>query len=209
MKKKLRLIGRLYLFVFAVWGLYRLIFRLPEEIEEVVLKPIVWLGPTLYIVFGIEKRGLPSLGYSLKTFWSSVSKGLVFGLLFLVGGLSLGFLQGKSIRWENFFQPGVLGVCLVTAISEETVFRGYILNRLEEVLGEGAWVANIIASFGFALIHIPVSIFVYHYALPQLFLYLMVIFLASLGSGFIFSWSKGIWGSILVHVLLAWPVMLV
>lgn len=211
MREKLRRIGKLYLIVFIFWGLYRLIFRLPEEVEEIILKPIVWLGPTFYLVFKVEKKGLSSLGYSFKSLRSSLGKGLIFGILFLGMGLILQVLRGRSILWGNLlnyqFLLSTFGLALMTALSEETVFRGYILNRLEEVLGKSL-VPNIITSIGFALIHLPVSVFVYHLALPQLFSYLLLVFLSSMGSGLIFSWSGGIWGAILVHVFLVWPMIL-
>lgn len=211
MREKLRRIGKLYLIVFIFWGLYRLIFRLPEEVEEIILKPIVWLGPTFYLVFKVEKKGLSSLGYSFKSLRSSLEKGLIFGILFLGMGLILQVLRGRSILWGNLlnyqFLLSTFGLALMTALSEETVFRGYILNRLEEVLGKSL-VPNIITSIGFALIHLPVSVFVYHLALPQLFSYLLLVFLSSMGSGLIFSWSGGIWGAILVHVFLVWPMIL-
>lgn len=210
MKDKLRLVGRLYLIIFVFWGLYRLIFRLPDYIEEIVLKPIVWLGPTFYIVFKIEKRDLSSLGYSVKNFGSSLLRGLLLGFLFLLVGLSLNYLKGGVSLVQNFpsvnlFLPIFL-LSFVTAISEETVFRGYIMNRLSNIL-KNDFAANIISSFGFCLIHLPITIFVYHYVLPKSFIFLLLIFLSSLGSGLVFSWTKTIWASIIIHVFWAWPIV--
>lgn len=211
MKKKLQLIGRLYLIIFIFWGLYRLIFRLPDDIEEIILKPILWLIPTFYIVFKIEKRDLISLGYSVKNFGSNIAKGLSFSLLFLIAGLSLNYLKYghfslQNLPFKEVFLPALL-LSFITAISEETVFRGYIMNRLEEIL-KNSVAANLIASFGFCLVHLPISIFVYRYSLPQIFIFLVLIFLSSLGSGLVFSWTKTIWASILVHVFWTWPVAL-
>lgn len=211
MKGKLRLIGRLYLVIFVFWGLYRLIFRLPDNIEEIILKPLIWLGPTFYIVFKIEKKGLSSLGYSTKNFGSSLVKGLAFGILFLVVGLSLNYLKNgrfliQSLAVKEFFLPSLL-LSFITAISEETVFRGYIMNRLSKILKNDI-AANIVSSLGFCLVHLPITIFVYHYVFPQIFIFLTLVFLSSLGSGVIFSWTKTIWASILVHVFWAWPVAL-
>jgi len=211
MKGKLRLIGRLYLVIFVFWGLYRLIFRLPDNIEEIILKPLIWLGPTFYIVFKIEKKGLSSLGYSTKNFSASLVKGLAFGILFLVVGLSLNYLKNgrfliQSLAVKEFFLPSLL-LSFITAISEETVFRGYIMNRLSKILKSDI-AANIVSSLGFCLVHLPITIFVYHYVFPQIFIFLTLVFLSSLGSGVIFSWTKTIWASILVHVFWAWPVAL-
>jgi len=211
MKGKLRLIGRLYLIIFVFWGLYRLIFRLPNDVEEIILKPIIWLGPTFYLVFKIEKKGLASLGYTAKNFGQNLIRGLAFGILFLVVGLSLNYLKNGGFSIQNlpvkeFFLPSLL-LSFITAISEETVFRGYIMNRLSEILKSDI-AANIVSSLGFCLVHLPITIFVYHYVFPQIFIFLTLVFLSSLGSGVIFSWTKTIWASILVHVFWAWPVAL-
>ena len=207
----MHLIGRLYLIIFVFWGLYRLIFRLPDDIEEIILKPVIWLGPTFWIVFQIEKKSLASLGYSAKHFGQDVLRGLAFGVLFIIVGLSLNYLRfgrfyTSNLPFKEIFLPSLL-LAFITAISEETVFRGYIMNRLQGILK--SWgAANIISSFGFSLVHLPISIFVYHYNLPQIFIFLVLIFLSSLGSGVAFSWTKTIWASILVHVFWTWPVIL-
>lgn len=208
MSKKLKLIGNLYVFIFVVWGLYRLIFRLPEAFEEIVLKPLVWLGPTFYIVFVKEKRGFSSLGYTKKSFLPGIKKGLLFGIVFFIVGLSINYLKnsGVSFVWENNFLTS-LALVLITAISEETVFRGYIQNRLEE-LCKNSWLANIIASIGFCLVYLPISVLVYRYNIPQVFIFLVLVFLSSFGSGIFFSWTKGIWASILIHVFWSWPLLL-
>lgn len=212
MRGKLRLIGRLYLIIFVLWGLYRLLFRLPSDIEEIILKPIIWLIPTFYIVFYLEKKGLDSLGYSVKNFGKDVLRGLEFGVMFLIVGLSLNYLQNGSFSLQDFparevFLPALL-LSFITAISEETVFRGYIMNRLNTIL-KNMTLANLVTSFGFCLVHLPITIFVYHYNLPQIFIFLLLIFLTSLGSGLAFSRTKTIWASILIHVFWAWPTILV
>jgi len=212
MLKKLRPIGRLFTFIFVVWGLYRLIFRLPENVEEIVLKPLIWLVPTFYLVFKKEKRGMESLGYTNKNLKKSIGKGLIFSLFFLVVGISLnylknGFFSFGGIFSKDIFWPTVL-LSFITAISEETVFRCYIFNRMAEIL-KNDWLANLISSVGFCLVYLPISVFVYHYNLPQIFIFLTLTFLFSIGSGVLFSWTGSIWSSILVHVFWAWPAILV
>ena len=101
MLKKLRPIGRLFTFIFVVWGLYRLIFRLPENVEEIVLKPLIWLVPTFYLVFKKEKRGMESLGYTNKNLKKSIGKGLIFSLFFLVVGISLNYLKNGFFSFQK------------------------------------------------------------------------------------------------------------
>lgn len=210
MLKKLRLIGRLYLFIFIVWGLYRLIFRLPENVEEIILKPLIWLVPTFYIVFKIEKRGMDSLGYTSKKFTKAIGRGIAFSTIFFIIGLCLNYLKYGRFSFDNLpakevFWPALF-LSFITSISEETVFRGYIFNRLNEIL-KNSWVANLISSVGFCLVHLPIAVFVYKYSLPQGVIFLILIFLSSIGSGAMFSWTGSIWSSILIHVFWTWPVI--
>jgi len=41
----------LYAYLFVVWGFYRLLFfQLPETVEVLFLKPILWLLPTFFLI---------------------------------------------------------------------------------------------------------------------------------------------------------------
>ena len=41
-------------YLFIVWGFYRLIFKLPDEVEELVLKPLIWLVPLVFLLKKLE-----------------------------------------------------------------------------------------------------------------------------------------------------------
>jgi len=61
------------------------------------------------------------------------------------------------LEYPAFIFLGFLGVSLVTAFSEELVFRGYIFNRLWQIWDK-EWLANIVSSFLFAVVHLPIGI---------------------------------------------------
>jgi membrane protease YdiL (CAAX protease family) len=206
MKEKTHLISRLFLIVFVFWGLYRLIFKLPENLEEIVLKPLIWVLPTLFIVLKIEKRKLSSLGLTFNNFWFSISRGLFFSALFFLIGISFNFLKKGTFTFEITYAIPSLLIAFVTAFSEGLVFRGYIQNRFDEIL-KNSWAANIIATIGYCLIHLPITIFVFHYSLTQIFLYLVLTALSSFGSGVLFSWTGSLWASIMIHVFWSWPLV--
>ena len=44
-------------YLLIVWGFYRLMFKLPDEIEELIVKPLVWLLPVFFLL-GREKLDL-------------------------------------------------------------------------------------------------------------------------------------------------------
>ena len=35
-------------YLLVVWGFYRFLFKMPEEVEELLIKPIIWLLPVFF-----------------------------------------------------------------------------------------------------------------------------------------------------------------
>lgn len=202
----------LYVFILLIWGFYRYLFRLPEEIEEIILKPIIWLGPVLFLVWR-EKKGLKSIGWSLNNLFKSLYLGIGLGILFAFEGLLTHLLKYQGFSFVDLQYQTLsallvaLGVSLATAISEETAFRGYIFNRLWPLL-KNEWAANLITSFGWALVHLPITFFVFHYNFEQMVTFLVLVFVFGIASAFIFARTKTIVASILLHVFWAWPIIL-
>ena len=216
MSEKIRLLKdaiHLYTFLLIVWGLYRFLFRLPEQIEEIVLKPIIWLGPVMWFLYK-EKAALSSIGWSTKNLFKNLYLGLGFGLVFgLLGVLThlvkyqgLAFVKTASLASPDLFLMA-LGLSFITAISEETVFRGYLFNRLWQTLND-EWLANLISSFGWVFIHLPITIFVLHYNPAQVFVYLGLSFIFGAGSAFVFARTRTVVASVLLHVFWGWPIVL-
>jgi hypothetical protein len=46
----------LFSYILVVWGFYRLFFQLPSWVEEIILKPLLWIGPMLFLMG--KKSGL-------------------------------------------------------------------------------------------------------------------------------------------------------
>lgn len=200
-----------YAFLLVVWGFYRLIFKLPESVEELVFKPLIWLLPLFYILKK-EKLGISSVGFTGENFWKSVYLALGLGILFAIAGVLVNSLKYGNLNFLNLsYTPQVLVIALfislVTAVSEETAFRGFIFNRLWKASGR-EWISNILTSFGWAMIHIPVTVFVLNYSFPQVSIFLFLSFLFGVGSAFVFARTGNIVSSILLHVFWGWPIIL-
>lgn len=116
-----------------------------------------------------------------------------------------GFYFGASLGSASFFPS--LGLSFITAFSEETAFRGYIFNRLQMVL-PGELAANIAQTIVWTLIHVPVAFFVFKMGPTEGIAYLCITAIFGLGSAFIFGKTKNVFGSILLHVLWEWPIIL-
>jgi membrane protease YdiL (CAAX protease family) len=102
---------------------------------------------------------------------------------------------------------GLLLLSFVTAFSEESVFRGYIFNRLW-LIWKSEWLANIVSAFLFVLIHLPVGVFVLGYTPLVMLGYLFFVFVYGFGAAFVFARTGNLISSILLHVFWSWPIIL-
>ncbi len=136
----------------------------------------------------------------------------MLGAVFAVEGLLTNYLKYGDFSFIKLTYTqaaflGAVGLSFATAISEETVFRGYIFNRLYKIW-QNEWLANLVSTFCFALIHLPITIFVLRYSPVEILIYLFLVGIFSFGSGFVFARTGNIASSIIMHVLWAWPIVL-
>lgn len=197
-------------YLILVWAFYRFLFRLPDPVEETIVKPILWLVPILWFIRK-EGFGLPSLGITLKSFLPAILLSLGLGAIFIGEGLLANFIKyggfhfGANLGSTPFMAS--LGLSFITAFTEETAFRGYIFGRLLVAL-KSELSANIIQTILWTAIHIPIAFFVWGYTLSQGIVYLLLTAVFGMGSAFIFGRTKNIAGSVLLHVLWEWPIIL-
>lgn len=210
--KVIKQIVVLYVFIFLAWGLYRYLFRLPSEIEELILKPLVWLIP-VFLILKREKKGFGSIGWSSKNLFKSLYLGIGLGIIFAFEGLLANNLKygqlnlvDSSLISSNAFIVSLF-ISFVTAISEETVFRGFIFTRLWEIT-KNEWFANIVSSVGWTLIHFPITVFVFHYSLEQMIIYWILTFIFGFASCLVYGRTQTILAPILLHVFWSWPINL-
>lgn len=199
-----------YAYLLVIWGFYRLLFQAPAPFEELIIKPIIWLLP-LYFLLKRENANLASIGVVFNNFFKVIyfvlCLGFVFTFLALLinyfkyEGFSFAANQGEVTFW------GAIGLSFITAVSEEIAFRGYLLTRLlSEVKSELK--ANLLISTGWAFIHLPIAFLDWRLEPFPLLVYVLVVFLFSIGTTFVFLRTKNIAAPILLHVLWQWPIIL-
>lgn len=197
-------------YLIIVWAFYRFLFQFPGDVEELVIKPILWLLPLLYFVHK-ERQGLVSLGITFKNLFPAIYLSLGLGVIFVIEGLLTNYLKYGNFNFAanigSLPLMSSLGLSFATAFSEETAFRGYIYSRLASVL-KGEWAANIIQATIWTGIHVPIAFFVWKLNLPAGLVYLFLTAIFGIGSAFIFGRTKNIFGSIFLHVLWEWPIIL-
>jgi len=133
----------------------------------------VLLAPLFVIALGTFRKNdhgwTPWEGYTLRRRgWRLVVAGVLLGLLSLGTIMLLGLIFGSRI-WNVSYEPPKVALklgleyplrVLVLAAFEETVMRGYLLRGL--CRGLGVWVAIVLSSGLFALLH-------FIYPLPESF----------------------------------------
>lgn len=197
-------------YLLLVWGFYRMLFRLPVEIEELFIKPVVWLAPIVYFLRK-EKAGISSIGITLKNLFPALYISLALGVLFALEGLLINLVKYEGIDFsanlgENPFMLA-LGLSLATAVSEEVAFRGYLFNRVWFALGS-EWKANFITSTVWALIHVPIAVFWWELSVAATLGYLLLTTVFGIGSAYVFARTKNVASSVFLHVLWEWPIVL-
>ncbi len=197
-------------YLLIIWAFYRFLFQFPTEIEELIIKPIVWLAPIFYFLKK-EKLGFYSIGLTFKKFFPSIYFSLALGAVFVGEAVLINYAKYHGLNFQANtglipLMPS-LGISFVTALSEELTFRGYIFNRLLLVL-KNEVLANVIQTLLWTAIHVPIAFFVLKLDVTSGIVYLFLTAMFGFGSAFIFNKTKNVFGSIVLHVLWEWPIIL-
>lgn len=163
--------------------------RLSEVIEELWFKPVIWLVPLFWWQF--------SLGKKIQMFQGGIGKALLFG--FFGGAIYLVILK---ILVQSPFVFGIdrVGVAAVTAVVEELTFSGFILSMLiSETKKENLSLG--VSALGFALIHLPINIFVFHLPAIALMGAFLLAFFVGLINGFLRLRSNNVLSAMIAHFI--------
>ena len=169
----------------VVWGSFRYFVHLPEVIEELWFKPVIWLVPLFWWQLSMNDR-VKMFG---KRGIASCLWGVFFGAMYFVlvrRFSSIGLRGEENLR----------GIVLATAITEELAFSGFVAGYLEKIQ-KGKWVNLLIVGLMVAMIRMPILLFVYKLGMLELF----GVFLFSGASGIINAWIRVETGSVAGSVL--------
>jgi hypothetical protein len=187
MTKNLKRLLFYFGYVFLVWGSFRYFIRLPEVIEELWFKPVIWLAPLFWWQL--------SLGRKIRFFEGDWEKTLLFGLL---GGLIYFVILRLFVQTQFAFEVNKAGISAVTAIVEELTFSGFVLSLLVlETKKEG--MALGLTALGFALIHLPINLFVFHLPAQALAGAFLLAFFVGLINGFLRLRSNNVLSAVIAH----------
>ncbi len=190
-----------YVYLLVAWGFFRLLFKLSDVTEEFWVKPLMWLIPLLGIWLNEKDKIKFFKGNLLKAFLWGLGLGVIWiGMGAIIG---LGRMNNFSLSFNKTGLMDILGAGVATAIVEELVFSGYIFQKVFQAVKD-LWSAVLITGVMFALIHVPIGLFVYKYNAAQLMGFLIVIGLVQAGSSLLMSRSKNVIAPMIAHFM--WTV---
>jgi membrane protease YdiL (CAAX protease family) len=171
-----------------VWGSFRYFIRLPEVIEELWFKPVLWLVPLFWWNLALKEK-VVMFG---KKWVTSLVLGLIVGTAYFL------LLKYKNLGVFQF-DFNLLGVVLATAVTEELTFSGFVAGYLEKIR-KGKILNLVIVGLMTAIIRLPILFFVYKVTGEEL----IGVLLVALASGAINAWirvkSGNVAGSILARL---------
>ncbi len=186
--------------ILIVWSIYRSYFKLPIEVDEFLIKPLIFIGPVIYFIQKIEKKPL------FKTLWLekiNLTKDLTFSLLTGAGILST-YLILKAVGIINLtfnlklLTLNFIALNLATAISEEILSHGFVLKKLYEEKKD-ILQSSFTASVLYFILRIPI-LFTQPALTGDALLYTMITsFLLSFALSLLFLYRKSLWSPIFLH----------
>jgi membrane protease YdiL (CAAX protease family) len=141
----------------------------------------------------VDKKSISSLGFQTNGYLPAAGTGLSLAL-FILGAGTLVLVANQNLRWTDInFDPAQLflglGLMVIIAVSEEMVFRGYVLNNLLQSTSK--WNALIVSAAVFAIFHINNPGITY--------VAIFNVFAAGLLLGVNYIFSGNLWFGILLH----------
>ena len=177
-----------YIYLVLIWGSFRYFIRLPEVIEELWFKPVLWLVPLFWWNLALKEK-IVMFG---KKWGESLLLGLLVGTFYF---LLLKFKNLGSIELD----VNLVGVAMATAVTEELVFSGFVAGYLEKVR-KGRMFNLIIVGLMTAVIRLPILIFVYQATGGEI----LGVVLVALASGVINAWIRVKSGNVFGSILARW-----
>ncbi len=192
----------LWLVSVVIWSLYRYFFRTtPELFEELFLKPIVFVGLTLWFLSQNGHITAGSMGFRGENKKQIILWGGGFGLFLVLESIIVEVLikRGQFILPNNLLSIIILlTIPIATAISEEILYRGLIMEQLWQQLNN-EWTANLISTLLFIISHIAQGIFMLHYGDAELLKYFLLMGILGFADGFIYQQTRSIYATVIFH----------
>lgn len=176
-----------YLLLF--WGAFRYFFDFADAIEELWIKPVIWLVPLFWWNISLKKR----VSFFEGSLLQSVFVGLITGIFY--------WIVIRGFRLEGAVELEVFGVALATAVVEELAFSGFVLGYLQNMKMKTN-MAVFLTSLLVAFMRLPILLFGYETNVTSTVFVLIFVFAVALINGMIRAKTKNVIGSVVARTIL-------
>lgn len=197
----------LFLIVFSGWTLVRLLVPINNGWEEILIKPIIFLLPTWFVLRSKSLiTFLSEVGFKRKDLTEAILWGVGAAIaLIIFNELIRHFTHNKSLNWLSltvFSWPFLFNllVSICTAINEEIVFRGVFFRKLF-TNQNNLFFALSFSTIAFVVLHIPRAIFILKFSPANLAIYLYLLLFLSVINTLLIWKTKNLTTSIVTHTL--------
>lgn len=190
--------------VLFVWALYRAFLHLPEWIDELFIKPLIFLVPVLLFVRWYEKKSFASIGWLLGKFNRDLYIGLGIGAIFVVeaivaNGVKYGTLTiVPAIPLATVTIVSYLFFSLTSSFCEETLVRGFLFSRLRDNY-QNQIKAVVVSTLMYFFLLVPVIFTQLSLTPVSLAIFIMTNLILSFANSMIFSETKTLTIPVLIH----------
>lgn len=200
-----------FLYLLVAWSIYRLVFHQTEMVDEVLVKPTVWLLPLFLFFLSKSRLSLKDLGIKREGLSTSFFLSLGLGFVFLLISLYANYQ-----KYDNrlFFSANIgasdlwtlIVLILATSLTEELVFRGYFFSSFKRVMN--SWQAGVLVTLFWMIIHLPIVIFSSNLTFEQTIIYLGLTGLYGAGALVVYMMTNNLLAPILLHLMWSVPIIL-
>ena len=190
MERNLRISIIYFLYLFSAWSFFRFFFRLPELVDELWFKPVIFLVPLFFIYLGRGDRP--------KLWEGNIFKGLVIGLLAGIALRSIFMIVSRQAL-ELSLEKIIMAMLVSTV--EQMTFAGLVLPLVNRGLKNETG-SSLLVAVMYGLIHVPLLWFGKGLWLNTILGVFLINFCISFVANKSFLNTKNIASSILIETLI-------
>ena len=171
---------------------------IPRAMTSAVIKIVIWVIPVILLVKIMENNN----PFSYLRLRHTSRKSLKWTVLVSFALIFYFVINLIVLRNNIDFQLGFhewLNMILLVGITEEIVFRGFLLRKLLDSFS--FWMANTIIAFLFVSIHFPIWFYKGLFESPYILSSILTVFVLGLIFGFVYKKSNSLWSVIILHSL--------
>lgn len=200
-------IGVYFIIFYALWCIrelwlvqyLELLDSVPKAIASAIIKIVIWILPVIILV-KVKDRIEPFSYLGLRHNFRKGLKWAGWASLVLISYfVVLNFtILDQSVDFGIGFNEW-LNTILLVGITEEIVFRGFLLRKLMDSFR--FLIANTITALLFVSIHFPIWIYKGLFEFPYILGSIVTAFVLGMTFGFVYKKSNSLWSVIIIHSL--------